>query len=106
MELNQITNLDISELDKKTNKIHVRIQQTGRRKLTIIQGLDDDLDHKRIMKAMKKVFNCNGSVTVDEEYGEVIQLQGDQRETAINWLIVQEILTETDKKDRVVIHGA
>ena len=106
MELNQLTKLDISELDKKTNKIHIRIQQIGRRKLTIIQGLDEDLDHKKIMKAMKKVFNCNGSITVDEEYGEVIQLQGDQRETCIEWLVVQEILSEFDKKDRVVIHGA
>jgi translation initiation factor 1 len=105
MELNlSIKDLDL--LTSKTNKIHVRIQQNGKRKLTIIQGLDDDLDHKRIMKAMKKVFNCNGSVTSDEEYGDVIQLQGDQRETAIDWLIVQEILTEQDRKDRIVIHGS
>lgn len=99
------SNLESLEFDKKINKIHIRIQQTGRRKLTIIQGLDDDLDHKRIMKAMKKVFNCNGAVVSDEEYGDVIQLQGDQREECVDWLITQEILTESDRKERVVIHG-
>ena len=106
MELNLLTSLDISSLDKKTEKIHFRLQINGKRKLTIIQGLDDDLDHKRIMKAMKKVFNCNGAFVKDEEYGDIIQLQGDQRTASVEWLIIQEILTESDRKDRVVIHGA
>jgi translation initiation factor 1 len=54
---------------------------------------------------MKKTFNCNGAVVSDEEYGDVIQLQGDQREECVEWLITQEILTEFDRKERVVIHG-
>jgi translation initiation factor 1 len=106
MQLNLTgSNLETIEFNQKTSKIHFRIQQNGKRKLTIIQGLDNDLDHKRIMKAMKKVFNCNGAFVVDEEYGEIIQLQGDQREACIEWLITQEILTETDRKERVVVHG-
>jgi translation initiation factor 1 len=32
---------------------------------------DDDLDVKRILKAFKKNFSCNGAVTTDEEIGEV-----------------------------------
>lgn len=40
----------------------VRIQQrNGRKCLTTVQGLDNDLDLKRICKAMKKAFNCNGN---------------------------------------------
>ena len=39
----------------------------------------DDLDIKRICKAFKKNFSCNGAVQADEDAGEVIQLSGDQR---------------------------
>ena len=31
---------------------------------------------------MKRVFNCNGSIEEDKEMGEIIQLQGDQRDNA------------------------
>lgn len=106
MQLNSTgTKLESFDFDKKISKIHFRIQQNGRRKITIIQGLDNDLDHKKIMKAMKKVFNCNGAVVSDEEYGDVIQLQGDHREECVDWLITQDILTESDRKERVVING-
>lgn len=60
--------------------IHIRIQQrNGRKTLTTIQGLPKDFDPKKVLKAAKKEFACNGSVVEDEEYGSVIQLQGDQR---------------------------
>jgi translation initiation factor 1 len=87
-------------------KIHIRIQQrNGRKSITTIQGLDADLDLKRIMKAMKKDFNCNGSIAEDEEMGEVIQLQGDQRQNSKEWLIQQEIVAKAEADDRIVIHG-
>jgi len=86
-------------------KVHVRIQQrNGRKCITTIQGLEDDLDLKRICKAMKKSFNCNGNVAEDDEMGEVIQLQGDQRDNSKEWLLAQEIILPADA-DRIVIHG-
>lgn len=61
-------------------KIHVRVQQrNGRKCITTVAGLADDLDIKRICKAFKKNFSCNGAVQADEDAGEVIQLSGDQR---------------------------
>lgn len=40
---------------KGRGKIHVRIQQrNGRKCITTTQGLDEDLDLRRIMKHMKK----------------------------------------------------
>jgi len=36
----------------------------------------------------------------------VIQLQGDQREFIKEWLVVNEVLTEKEAKDRLVLHGA
>ncbi|KAI8846375.1 translation initiation factor SUI1 [Chytridium lagenaria] len=82
--------------------IHIRIQQrNGRKTLTTVQGLPAELDQKRILKAFKKEFACNGTVVEDEELGEVIQLQGDQRLKVQTFLVQQEITT----KEKVKIHG-
>jgi translation initiation factor 1 len=87
-------------------KIHVRVQQrNGRKCITTIQGLDDDLDLKRICKHMKKSFNCNGNLAQDEDMGEIVQLQGDQRQNVRQWILDQEIVTKAEADERVVLHG-
>lgn len=80
-------------------------QRNGRKCITTIQGLDADLDLKRICKAMKKAFNCNGSITIDEEMGEIVQLQGDQRVNTKDWMMEQEIVSKAEADERLVIHG-
>ncbi|KAK6166589.1 eukaryotic translation initiation factor 1-like [Patella vulgata] len=61
--------------------IHIRIQQrNGRKTLTTVQGINPKYDLKRIVKACKREFACNGTVVDHAEYGECIQLQGDQRD--------------------------
>jgi translation initiation factor SUI1 len=40
-----------------------------------LQGLDDDLDLKRILKAIKKRYNCNGNIKKDKEYGDIMQVR-------------------------------
>jgi len=60
--------------------VHVRIQQrNGRKTLTTVQGLSAEYDLKKIVRQAKKEFACNGTVVEHPEYGEVLQLQGDQR---------------------------
>jgi translation initiation factor 1 len=90
------------------SKVHIRVQQrNGRKCITSIEGLEDDLDLKRICKAMKRSFNCNGNVAAANEeasMGEVIQLQGDQRDNAKEWLLAQEIILPAEA-DRIVVHG-
>ncbi|ORY74583.1 translation factor sui1 [Protomyces lactucae-debilis] len=84
------------------NYIHIRIQQrNGRKTLTTVQGLPVEFDQKRILKALKKDFACNGTIVKDAEMGEVIQLQGDQR------LKVSEFLTSElpIPKKNIKIHG-
>ena len=89
----------------RKTKVHIRVQQrNGRKCITSIEGLDDDLDKKRICKHMRKVFNCNGNVVNDQERGEVIQLQGDQRENVRTFLLEQTVI-EPHEKDRIVVHG-
>ncbi len=85
-----------------SNLVHIRIQQrNGRKSLTTVAGLADDLDLKRILKAFKKTFSCNGTVIEDEEHGEILQLQGDQRKNVAAFLVDNEICG----KHEVRIHG-
>ena len=86
-------------------KIHIRMQTNKNRTLTILEGLDDDLDQHRIAKALKRVLSCASSVQIDKEGREVIQLQGDHRLNVKDWLIEQQILTEKEAKERLVLHG-
>jgi|EP00341_Mesodinium_pulex_P002227 translation initiation factor 1 len=84
------------------SKIHVRVQQrNGRKCITTVAGLPDDLDLKKITRALKKTFQCNGTVHNDEESGEIVQLSGDQRTNIREFFVDQEICRE----DQIVIHG-
>ncbi|BFZ58629.1 Eukaryotic translation initiation factor eIF-1 [Savitreella phatthalungensis] len=103
-----ITNFNTVDLFAETddtqpkNYIHIRIQQrNGRKTLTTVQGVPTEFDQKRILKALKKDFACNGTIVKDAEMGEVIQLQGDQR------LKVSEFLTTElpIAKKTIKIHG-
>lgn len=81
---------------------HIRIQQrNGRKSITTVQGLAEDLNLKLILKTWKKSFTCNGAIVNDEEHGKVIQLQGDQRENVRDFLVSEEIIG----KDDIVVHG-
>jgi hypothetical protein len=73
-----------------------------------VTGLNQQLDLKKILKAIKKEHCCNGTVLKDEDTKEeVLQFQGDQREAVKSFLIKEEI----SDKDTVKVmqkhsHGA
>lgn len=74
---------------QQQNYIHIRVQQrNGRKTLTTLQGLPKEYDQKKLLKAFKKEFACNGTLVDDEEAGQVIQLQGDQRQKISAFLCV------------------
>jgi len=82
-------------------KIHIRIQQrNGRKTLTTVQGLPSVLDFKKILKVVKKEFACNGTI-IDDEAGQVIQLQGDQRKQLKGFLVNELEINGDDIK----VHG-
>merc|ERR1712038_743385 len=67
--------------------IHIRIQQrNGRKTLTTVQGIEPKFDLKKLVKACKKEFACNGTVVEHKEHGEVLQFQGDQRDNIYKFL--------------------
>ena len=78
----------------------------GKKWITTIDGLDNDLDLKRISRAMKKSLHCSVSVSKTRDEIEIIQLQGDQREFLRDWLVVNEVLGEKEAEVRLMIHGA
>lgn len=87
-------------------KIHIRFQKNGPRSITLLEGLDAELDLKRIAKAMKKGFSCASSVHTDEKTQEsYIKLQGDHRDNIREWLLQEKIVEASEAKERIVIHG-
>jgi translation initiation factor 1 len=92
---------DSRDVGSQQNYIHIRIQQrNGRKTLTTLQGLPKDIDAKKLLKAFKKEFACNGTLVDDEEMGQVIQLQGDQR-TKISTFLTEEGIPRASIK----LHG-
>ena len=53
------------------------------------------------MKAFKKKFACNGTVIEHPEYGEVIQLRGDQHKNICQFLVEIGLA----KDDQLKVHG-
>ncbi|GAA5890970.1 hypothetical protein JCM6882_008870 [Rhodosporidiobolus microsporus] len=92
----------VQEVKKqKADHIHIRIQQrNGRKTITTLQGVPAEYDLKKLLKAFKKEFACNGSIEEHDEHGKVIQLQGDQRQNIYDILVDEGIEKETIK-----VHG-
>ena len=86
-------------------KLQIRVQKrNGRKCITTVEGFEDDLDVKRICKAMRKQFNCNGNIVNDEHNTDVLQLQGDQRDNVKQWILENEVIAKNEA-DRIVVHG-
>jgi len=92
-------------LDKSTKApdyVHIRIQQrNGRKTLTTVQGIPEEYDPKKLLKHFKKEFACNGTLVDDEELGQVIQLQGDQR-AKISQMLIDDVELP---RETIKIHG-
>lgn len=82
--------------------VHIRIQQrNGKKCLTLISGIAPDLDQLKILKYLKKMHSTNGNIISDPKYGDIIQLQGDQRKNVYDSLIEWKIA----EKQNIMVHG-
>ena len=87
---------------KKPTMVHINFQQrTTRKCITIIQGLDEDLDFDKLAKYFKKTWHCAAALKESEEYGTVIQVQGDIRKSVAQFFIDEGIA----RKEEIKIHG-
>lgn len=101
---NSIDLFSLEEADNffTTSKVTIAVQKrNGRKCITTVTGLADDLDLKLILSHIKKTHNCNGSVINDEKFGEIIKLSGDQRENIYKFLIDEEI----NKPEDIIVKG-
>jgi len=72
--------------------IHIRNQQrSGRKSETLVEGVPEVFNLKKIVKYLKKALNCNGCLRESEEHGTIIQLQGDVRKDVEDFLIREGI---------------
>jgi translation initiation factor 1 (eIF-1/SUI1) len=97
-------------------------QRNGRKTLTTVQGLPDKYDPKKLLKAMKKEFACNGTVVssvdsddedapapaaqggkVAQDFGKILQLQGDQRTKVKDFLVGSGLVSTKEAKDTIVM---
>ena len=87
---------------KPSSEIHIRMQQRNTRKsLTTVSGIDSKYNFNKILKALKRNLNANGTV-LDDEHGKIILLQGDHR-FAIAQFLYDNGLAD---KDQIKMHGA
>jgi translation initiation factor SUI1 len=78
-------------------------QRTARKKLTIVNGIPDDIDLDLVLRAWKKIFHCVGSVKYDPKIKEnYIELNGDHRQEVYEFLIHEGIGSE----EYIKMHGA
>jgi translation initiation factor SUI1 len=76
------------EQESEFAEIHVRVKQVrGRKQVTSIAGLNNVKEIKQLLKTLKKGLSCNGSVVVDEKFGVVIRLTGNQQEKVGSYLV-------------------
>jgi len=69
--------------------IHIYVlQRNGRKRITIVTGLSETLDLKRILKFWKKNFHVNGSIIMDDPKfdGPIIKICGDCRQSVVDFL--------------------
>jgi translation initiation factor 1 len=91
----------INSVSTYNNKIHIKIKQrNGRHCNTLIEQLPTGTDLVLLLKKMKRMFHCNGSVQKTDN-GSYIQLFGDQRVVSKKFLIDNLITDETN----IIIHG-
>jgi translation initiation factor SUI1 len=81
------------------------VKRNARKCITIIEGLDEkDFDKglKNLLKKMRKLFSCNGSMDKDKETEAIVlKLQGDQRENVKSYIMQKYNIMEED----IIIHG-
>jgi translation initiation factor 1 len=97
-------NEDLLNDTQITGTVHLRVFQRKKDKyLTVIQGLESivDFDKKELLKYIKQKLCCNGNITEHNEYGNILQFQGDKRHDIKDLLIQLYDINE----DNIEIHG-
>ena len=84
----------------KNECVHIRVQQrNGKKCITTVSGIAEDLNVKKITKYLKNKFNTSGSINKEDN---AMQFAGDHRSEIKEFFIEHEIYDE----EHIIIHGA
>lgn len=88
--------------ERVQGNIHIRKQmRNGRKCYTLVEGIPEIYNHKKIIKYLKKQLTTNGTViSQTEDHGPILQLQGDKRLLIEDFLHYQGIA----EKDQIKTH--
>lgn len=101
-----MNNVNISfndlENDLFESKVTISVERrNGKKCITNVIGMAEDLDLHKILSYFKKKHNCNGSILKDETHGEIMSFSGDQKENVYNFLVNEQIY----KKEAIIVKG-
>jgi translation initiation factor 1 len=100
--MNSLNQFNDTKTDIFEEKVTISVgKRNGKKCITSVIGMANDLDLKKISSYLKKTYNCNGSIIKDPLHGEVMTFTGDQKENIYNFLINEEIY----KKEDIIIKG-
>lgn len=99
-----VINYNINEEHNDNYVVHIRGQQrSGRKSLTLISGLPNDLNLRKIVKVLQKIYSTRGAILREKDGNcEIIQLQGDHRKDVSEFLVKYHVV---HSMENIKIHG-
>lgn len=87
----------------------ISLKQEGKKTATIIEGIPNIFDYRKLLKHFKKTLSCNGAIKEDEsvkagektEKEEFIKLSGDHRKWIAEFLYEEGIA----EHEEIRVHG-
>jgi len=79
--------------------LYVR-QRNARKRTTLCTGLPPDLDHAKVLSALKRANNCTGAVKTKDGAKQLV-LSGDQRAAVQHFLVQEQICSA----EQIHVHG-
>lgn len=91
------------EEDNQDNfKVYITISQRNSRKYnTQVSDMPDKYDLPKILRYIKKMYNCNGAIIKDTKDNNILQFTGDQRQNIYDFFIKCNVMD----KENIVIRG-
>lgn len=93
---------DIDDIHSNNFKVHISIQQrTARKYITNVSGIPEKYDLPKILKYIKKIFKCGGSIVKDKDENNTLQITGDQRFNIERFFVDYNVMD----KNNIISHG-
>ncbi len=94
--------MSFEAFNKDTFKVYIiAIQRNGRKYITQVIDMPDKYDFPKILKYIKKVYNCNGTIIKQDDGKEILQFSGDQRHNIYDFFIKYNVMD----KENISVKG-